>query len=65
MKLDNVIFTLTPNDYKLLTAMIGYPGKIYSRADLLEKLQENGSYFEEYKRSIDTHIKTCVMNTRS
>ncbi|MBC9826178.1 response regulator transcription factor [Carnobacterium inhibens] len=57
VKLDNEILTLTPNEYKLLTAIVSYPGKVYSRADLLEKLQENDSYFEGYERNIDTHIK--------
>jgi DNA-binding response OmpR family regulator len=57
VKLDNGILTLTPNEYKLLTAMVSYPGKVYSRADLLEKVQENGSYFEGYERNIDTHVK--------
>jgi len=57
VKLDNAILTLTPNEYKLLTAIVSYPGKVYSRADLLDKLQENGSYFEGYERNIDTHIK--------
>lgn len=57
VKLDNGILTLTPNEYKLLIAIVSYPGKVYSRADLLEKLQENDSYFEGYERNIDTHIK--------
>lgn len=49
--------TLTPIEYKLLTNMARYPGRVYSRADLLEKVQEDGAYFEGYERSIDTHIK--------
>ncbi|WP_034552043.1 response regulator transcription factor [Carnobacterium funditum] len=57
VKLNHAILTLTPNEYKLLTAIVSYPGKVYSRADLLDKLQENGSYFEGYERNIDTHIK--------
>ena len=57
VRLHNEILTLTPNEYKLLTALVSYPGKVYSRADLLEKLQENDSYFEGYERTIDTHIK--------
>ena len=57
VKLANDILTLTPNEYKILIAIVSYPGKVYSRADLLEKLQENDSYFEGYERNIDTHIK--------
>jgi len=48
---------LTPIEYKILISMATYPGRVYSRADLLEKCQEDGAYFEGYERSIDTHIK--------
>ncbi|GAA0497686.1 response regulator transcription factor [Salinibacillus aidingensis] len=51
------ILSLTPIEYKLLVAMASYPGRVYSRLDLLEKIQEDGSYFEGYERSIDTHVK--------
>lgn len=49
--------TLTPIEYKLLTNMAEYPGRVYSRLDLLEKIQEEGMFYEGYERSIDTHIK--------
>jgi DNA-binding response OmpR family regulator len=51
------LVTLTPIEYKLLTNMADYPGRVYSRLDLLEKIQEEGMYYEGYERSIDTHIK--------
>ncbi len=57
VRLNDEILSLTPNEYKLLITMASYPGRVYSRADLLEKLQEDGSYFEGYERNIDTHIK--------
>ncbi|RTR28178.1 response regulator transcription factor [Robertmurraya yapensis] len=57
VKLNGDILGLTPNEYKLLITMARYPGRVYSRADLLEKIQEDGVYFEGYERSIDTHIK--------
>lgn len=57
VKLNEDILSLTPNEYKLLIAMASYPGRVYSRGDLLEKVQEDGVYFEGYERSIDTHIK--------
>ncbi|GGK05051.1 DNA-binding response regulator [Lentibacillus kapialis] len=53
----DVPLTLTPNEYKILLAMASYPGRVYSRADLLEKIQDDGIFFEGYERSIDTHIK--------
>ncbi|WP_138416148.1 response regulator transcription factor [Aquibacillus sediminis] len=49
--------SLTPNEYKILVAMASFPGRVYSRADLLEKITEDGVLFEGYERSIDTHIK--------
>ncbi|MFC5629670.1 response regulator [Aliibacillus thermotolerans] len=57
MTLNNQIIPLTPIEYKLLIAMASYPGRVYSRLDLLEKIQDDGSYFEGYERSVDTHIK--------
>ncbi|WP_394237369.1 response regulator transcription factor [Niallia oryzisoli] len=57
VKLNGDILALTPNEYKLLMTLASYPGRVYSRADLLEKIQEDGIYFEGYERSIDTHIK--------
>jgi DNA-binding response OmpR family regulator len=49
--------TLTPIEYKLLTNMALNPGRVYSRMDLLEKIQDEGMYYEGYERSVDTHIK--------
>lgn len=48
---------LTPIEYKLLTNMAVNPGRVYSRMDLLEKIQDEGMYYEGYERSVDTHIK--------
>jgi DNA-binding response OmpR family regulator len=48
---------LTPIEYKLLTNMALNPGRVYSRMDLLEKIQDEGVYYEGYERSVDTHIK--------
>ncbi|MGG1676919.1 response regulator transcription factor [Neobacillus sp. NRS-1170] len=49
--------TLTKIEYKLLTNMAVNPGRVYSRMDLLEKIQDEGIYYEGYERSVDTHIK--------
>jgi DNA-binding response OmpR family regulator len=48
---------LTPIEYKLLTNMALNPGRVYSRMDLLEKIQDEGMFYEGYERSVDTHIK--------
>lgn len=47
--------TITPIEFNLLVAIAEYPGRVYSRLDILEKVQ-NESY-EGYERSIDVHIK--------
>jgi DNA-binding response OmpR family regulator len=46
---------LTPSEFDLLTALMRYPGKVFSRLDLLDTLQ--GIRYEGYERTIDTHIK--------
>lgn len=51
------IVNVTPIEYKLLGNISKYPGRVYSRMDLLEKIQEDGLTYEGYERSIDTHIK--------
>lgn len=51
------LISLTPNEYKLLTNMALNPGRVYSRLDLLEKIQDEGIFYDGYERSIDTHIK--------
>lgn len=55
--LHNTNISVTPIEYRLLSNMAKYPGRVYSRMDLLEKIQEDGFSYEGYERSIDTHIK--------
>jgi DNA-binding response OmpR family regulator len=55
--LHNENISVTPIEYRLLSNMAKYPGRVYSRMDLLEKIQEDGFSYEGYERSIDTHIK--------
>lgn len=57
IKFKNEIVSVTPIEYKLLSNMAKFPGRVYSRMDLLEKIQEDGMSYEGYERSIDTHIK--------
>lgn len=47
---------LTPIEYKLLLELSHYPGRAYSRVDLLKKIQDDG-FYEGYERIIDVHIK--------
>jgi DNA-binding response OmpR family regulator len=46
---------LTPNEYKLLVTLARYPGRVYSRFELINHVQ--GYEFEGYERTIDAHVK--------
>lgn len=51
---DNPI-EVTSTEFQLLVAMARQPGRIFTRAQLLEAV--HGVAFESYERAIDTHIK--------
>lgn len=55
--INNSVISLTPIEYKILTAMATYPGKVYDRSALIDKIQSDIAYYDGYERSIDTHIK--------
>ncbi len=46
---------LTPSEFDLLAALMAAPGRVFSRFELLERLQ--GTAFEGYERTIDVHIR--------
>jgi len=46
---------LTPTEFKVLHTLASYPGKVFTREELVEKAL--GYQFEGYERSIDAHIK--------
>jgi DNA-binding response OmpR family regulator len=46
---------LTPNEYKLLQTLARYPGRAYSRFELVNHVQ--GYEYEGYERTIDAHVK--------
>ena len=46
---------LTPSEFDLLGTLMGTPGRVFSRLELLERLQ--GSAFDGYERTIDVHIR--------
>jgi DNA-binding response OmpR family regulator len=52
---DGDVVELTPNEYRLLTALATYPGRVYSRLELVNRVQ--GYDFEGYERTIDVHVK--------
>jgi len=46
---------LTPTEFGLLASMARQPGRVFTRAQLLDVL--HGVAFESYERAIDAHIK--------
>jgi two-component system, OmpR family, alkaline phosphatase synthesis response regulator PhoP len=46
---------LTPTEFELLAALARQPGRIFTRAQLLDAV--HGITFESYERAIDAHIK--------
>jgi two-component system, OmpR family, alkaline phosphatase synthesis response regulator PhoP len=46
---------LTPTEFELLLALSRSPGRVFTRAQLLDAL--HGTAFESYERAIDAHIK--------
>lgn len=47
--------SLTPNEYKILAALIKYPNKVFTRDELIRTAL--GDEFEGFDRAIDSHIK--------
>jgi DNA-binding response OmpR family regulator len=45
----------TPSEWDLLMALTGSPGRVFSRAELVQRIR--GHEFEGYERIIDTHVK--------
>jgi two-component system, OmpR family, response regulator BaeR len=46
---------LTPNEFALLKVMVSRPDRVFTRSDLVSKIQ--GYDFDGYDRTIDSHIK--------
>ena len=46
---------LTPSEFDLLATLMSRPGRVYSRLELLERIQGIG--YEGYERTIDVHVK--------
>ena len=47
--------SLTPNEARILAALVRHPGKIFSREELIASAL--GDDFEGYDRAVDTHVK--------
>lgn len=55
MKKDGHPVNLTPNEFKILMALVKYPQKAFTREELVSIVL--GEDYEGYDRTIDTHIK--------
>ena len=55
VRVDGQSVDLTPSEFDLLAALMESPGRVYSRSDLLMKLQ--GTTFEGVERTIDVHVR--------
>lgn len=49
------IVELTPTEFKLLELFLKYPNRVFSRLQLIERIQDIA--FEGYERTVDTHVK--------
>lgn len=52
--LDGSQMSLTPSEFKLLTTMLGFRGRVLTRAKLIEEVQGEG--ISVIGRTIDTHV---------
>ena len=52
---DRAIDELTPTEFQLLVTMARSPGRVFTRAQLLDAV--HGVAFESYERAIDAHVK--------
>ena len=46
---------LTPTEWALLLALTGTPGRVFSRAELINRVR--GYEFDGYERTVDSHVK--------
>lgn len=49
------VANLTPSEFTLLAVLMASPGRVYSREQLLERLQ--GNSYEGVERTIDVHVR--------
>jgi two-component system alkaline phosphatase synthesis response regulator PhoP len=52
---DGELADLTPTEFDVLDTLMSTPGRVYSRAEILEAVQ--GVAFEAYERTVDAHVK--------
>lgn len=55
VQVDDQRIDLTPSEFDLLTALMSHPGRAFTRAELLDRVQ--GMTYEGYERTIDVHVR--------
>jgi DNA-binding response OmpR family regulator len=55
VSVDGQPVSLTPSEFDLLAVLMSAPGRVFSRSDLLTKLQ--GNAYENVERTVDVHIR--------
>lgn len=63
VKKAGVTVNLTPNEFKLLSTLLKYPKKVFTRDELIRLIM--GQDFDGYDRIIDTHIKNLRQKIES
>ena len=53
--IDGRLVDLTPSEWGVLTTLASRPGRVYSRAELVNRVR--GYEFAGYERTIDSHVK--------
>jgi DNA-binding response OmpR family regulator len=53
--LDGAVLELTESEFRLLRTLARFPGRVYTRTELIDKVQ--GYQYEGYERTIDAHVK--------
>jgi DNA-binding response OmpR family regulator len=55
VSIDDRNIEVTPTEFELLATLVKQPGRVFTRAQLLDAV--HGVAFESYERAIDAHIK--------
>jgi len=55
VKVGEILVDLTPSEFDLLATLMSAPGRVFSRLELLDRLQ--GVAYEGYERTIDVHVR--------
>ncbi|MGE5576563.1 MAG: response regulator transcription factor [Syntrophothermus sp.] len=63
VRCDGQAVSLTPTEFKLLSTLARYPGRVYTRSQLTELVQ--GYNYEGYDRTIDVHVKNLRQKIES